>query len=78
MHRYISIGPLKCRCALGLVLSIAILLLALPGNSQTAGTGNIQGVVTDSAGAFVQGASVTAVNTATHVTHTTTSDSRGL
>ncbi|HXP12001.1 MAG TPA: carboxypeptidase-like regulatory domain-containing protein, partial [Acidobacteriaceae bacterium] len=71
MHRRMS-GPL------GLVLAIAILLLALPGNSQTAGTGNIQGVVTDSAGAAVPGASVAAVNTATHVTHTTASDSRGL
>jgi hypothetical protein len=61
-----------------LVLGIAILLLALPGNSQTAGTGNIQGVVTDAAGAVIQGASVNVVNTATHVTHTTTSDSKGL
>ena len=78
MHRNTSIGPLKYRCPFMLVLGIAILLLSLPGNSQTAGTGNIQGVVTDGAGAVIQGASVTVVNTATHVTHTTTSDSRGL
>jgi hypothetical protein len=78
MHRNTSIGPLKYRCHFMLVLGIAILLLALPGNSQTAGTGNIQGVVTDAAGAVIQGASVNVVNTATHVTHTTTSDSKGL
>jgi hypothetical protein len=78
MHQNMLIGPLKCSGSLRSVLAIAILLLALPGNSQTAGTGNIQGIVTDSAGAFVQGASVAAVNTATHVTHNTTSDSRGL
>jgi hypothetical protein len=78
MHRNMSIGPLKYRCPFMLVLGIAILLLALPGNSQTAGTGNIQGVVTDAAGAVIQGASVIVVNTATHVTHTTTSDSKGL
>jgi hypothetical protein len=40
MHRNTSIGPLKNGCLFMLVFGIAILLFALPGNSQTAGTGD--------------------------------------
>jgi hypothetical protein len=59
-------------------LCIAILLFAAKGNAQTAGTGNIQGVVTDSTGALIQHATVTAINTAMQVRHTAVSDSNGL
>jgi hypothetical protein len=57
---------------------MAIMMLALRGNSQTAGTGNIQGVVTDATGAMIQNAAVTAINTATQVKHTANTGGNGL
>ena len=57
---------------------IATLVTAVRLNGQTAGTGNIQGVVTDSTGAVIQNASVTAINTAMQVKHTAVSDSNGI
>jgi hypothetical protein len=65
----------------GLVISfifIAICLFAARGNAQTAGTGNIQGVVYDSTGAVIQGATVTATNIATQVKHVAVTDNNGL
>jgi hypothetical protein len=59
-------------------LCIAILIFAATGNAQTAGTGNIQGVVTDGTGALIQNATVTAINTAMQVKHTVITDSNGL
>jgi hypothetical protein len=53
-------------------------LLFPTGNAQTAGTGSIQGTVTDQTGAILQNASVTVINTATGVQHKTTSGSDGL
>jgi len=61
-----------------LVFSIAIFLFAMRGNSQTAGTGNIQGTVVDATGALVQNASVTAINSATQAKHAAKTDSNGL
>ena len=46
--------------------------------AQIAGTGNIQGTVTDSTGAVVPQASVTLTSEATHVSHKTTSDNAGV
>jgi hypothetical protein len=55
-----------------------ILLFVADGNAQTAGTGNMQGVVTDSTGALIPNAIVTAINVATQVKHTVTTDGSGL
>ncbi len=57
---------------------IAISLFTAKGNSQTAGTGNIQGTVTDSTGAVISNATVTATNIATQVKHTSATGSNGL
>lgn len=57
---------------------VAILLFAAQGNAQTAGTGNIQGVVTDATGALIQNATVTAINTAMQVKHAAVTDSNGI
>ncbi|MDR3414275.1 MAG: carboxypeptidase-like regulatory domain-containing protein [Formivibrio sp.] len=60
------------------LLSIAVLLFVARGNAQTAGTGNIQGSVTDTTGAVVQNATVTATNTATQMQHVAVTDNNGL
>ena len=48
------------------------------GNCQTAGTGSIQGSVSDPTGAVIQNGSVTLTNTATQVQHATKSGADGL
>ena len=58
--------------------SIVILLFASPGDSQTAGTGSIQGAIADPTGAVVQNASVTLTDAATGAQHKTTSGADGL
>ncbi|MGA3047973.1 MAG: carboxypeptidase-like regulatory domain-containing protein [Terracidiphilus sp.] len=63
---------------IGVCCGVLILLFATLGYSQTAGTGNIQGLVTDTSGAFVQNATVTATNDATEVKHATKTDGSGL
>ena len=56
-----------------------LMFLAIPrGNAQTAGTGSIQGVVTDNTGAVIQNASVTLANTATGVNRSAVTDSSGI
>lgn len=77
MHRKVSSRTLRCHRWIAL-FGMAIMMLALRGNSQTAGTGNIQGVVTDTTGAVIQNASVTAINPATQVKHTANTDGNGL
>lgn len=47
-------------------------------NAQIAGTGNIQGTVTDSTGAVIPGATVTITDEATHVQHTTVTSQAGV
>ncbi|MGO9434127.1 MAG: carboxypeptidase regulatory-like domain-containing protein [Terracidiphilus sp.] len=56
---------------------VALLLFPIPGSSQLAGTGNIQGTVTDASGALIPNASVVLTNTSTQVKNTTISDSAG-
>ena len=64
-----------------LVTALLVLLTcALPGalQAQTAGEGSISGTVTDSTGAVVSNAAVTATNTATRVSTERSSDRAGL
>lgn len=60
----------------GSVLAI-LLYCCIAAHSQTI-TGSIGGVVTDSSGAVVSGAAVTATNTATNITATTTTNGAGI
>src|ERR1700691_4899315 len=60
-----------CGCA-------ALLVFPTPSGSQIAGTGNIQGTVTDTTGAVVPKASVTLTDEATRVARKTTSDNAGV
>src|ERR1700752_1774883 len=54
-----------------------VALFAAVSSAQVAGTGTIQGVVTDPTGAFVPGATVTLTEESTHVIHTAKTDSAG-
>src|ERR1700678_195994 len=65
------------RCAT-LFCCLIVALFAAKGNSQTAGTASIQGVITDGTGAVLQDASVTATNIATQIQHFAKSDANGL
>src|ERR1035438_3707189 len=56
---------------------MAMFLLATQGRSQIAGTGNIQGTVTDTSGAVIPNAAVTATDTSTQVKHVTKSGNAG-
>ncbi|MGI4830553.1 MAG: carboxypeptidase-like regulatory domain-containing protein, partial [Janthinobacterium lividum] len=56
----------------------ALLLSPMLSIAQTAGTASIQGVVTDSTGAFLPGAKVVLTNTDTGTTRNTVTDSAGL
>ena len=56
---------------------MTVLFFASNGFSQIAGTGTIQGTVTDSTGAVVPNAAITLTDQATHVKRTTKSNSAG-
>ena len=59
-------------------LSVILLFLAASiGSAQVAGTGTLQGSVTDPTGAVIPGATVTISNVSTNVKHTLASDSAG-
>ncbi len=60
-------------------LTLLCLLCVLPVlcAGQVAGTGNIQGVVTDASGAVIPGTAITLTSVATQVTRTATTDSAG-
>ncbi len=60
-----------------LVCCMAVLLFASMGYSQLAGTGNIQGTVSDSTGAVVPNAPVTLTDQSTGVKRTAVSNSAG-
>jgi len=78
MYPNALICPARCYRLLTLFCCMAIVLLTLRGNAQTAGTGNIQGVVTDGTSAVVPNALVTVINTATQVKHAVNTDGNGL
>lgn len=77
---------MRYRCITGVGLShgpallcfAALLLFATVANSQIAGTGNIQGTVTDSTGAVIPKATITLTNEATRVQHNTQSSGAGI
>jgi Carboxypeptidase regulatory-like domain len=59
-------------------LSVVLLfLVASIGSAQVAGTGTIQGSITDPTGAVIPGAAITISNVSTNVKHTLSSDSAG-
>src|SRR5579875_3626686 len=66
--------------SLGTRIVIASLLatVALGTRAQIAGTGNIQGTVSDPSGAVLPNAVVTATETATDVKHSVNTDAKGL
>jgi hypothetical protein len=63
---------------LAVIFCIAIFSFAAKGNAQLAGTGSIQGSITDATGAVVQNATVTATNTATQVKKVAVTGGSGL
>ena len=68
-----------CRAAarLAVVCSAVLLLLVANGNAQIAGTGNIQGTVTDASGAVIPNAQVVLTDNATQVKRTSKTNSAG-
>lgn len=56
---------------------MAVLLFGTHANAQIAGTGSIQGTVTDASGALVPNASVTLTNTSTAIKHVVKTDKSG-
>ena len=59
------------------LLALLALLLPVNGFAQVGGAGNIQGTVTDTSGAQVQGASVTVTNTDTSISQKVTTGATG-
>jgi hypothetical protein len=57
---------------------LALLLFSARGSAQIAGTGNIQGTVSDASGAVIPNATITATDVSTQVKHVTTSDKAGV
>ena len=63
------------------VIVFSLMAVFLPGthaNAQIAGAGNIQGTVSDSSGAVVSNATITATETSTQVKHTSKTDKSGV
>jgi len=70
----------RARRFAGSLQTLSVLLftvLALSVSAQVAGTGNIQGSITDPTGAIVPNATITVVQNSTQTVHTVTSDSSG-
>lgn len=61
-----------------LFVCAAALLSVASGNAQIAGTGNIQGTISDATGAVITHASVTLTDESTHVKRSTLSDNAGV
>lgn len=73
-----SLRSLNWICHFLALAGLTFFVSAPCATAQTAGTGNIQGEVTDASGAVIQNASVAAVNSSTQVSHQTVTDARGL
>ena len=61
-----------------MLIWVAVLLFSVHVNAQEAGTGNIQGTITDPTGSVVPNAALTLTEASTLVQHKTQSDSRGV
>ena len=66
------------RFLLGMFFLIAAFALAVDGHCQTAGTGSIQGTVSDATGAVIQNSAVILTDTATQIQHSVKSGADGL
>ena len=71
-------APRRFAACLSACLVVVFLLAANTLHAQLAGTGTIQGTVTDTTGAVVPGATLTLTNTATGVRRITQSDAAGV
>jgi hypothetical protein len=78
MYSNRTVRLMKCYGSLQVLAAIACLAVALQAKPQTAGTGNIQGAVTDGTGSVIQNAAVVVVDGATQVKHEATTDVNGL
>ena len=76
LHTRINAHGMAARWAI-LFCCMTVLLCAINGYGQLAGTGNIQGTVTDSSGAIILNAAVTLTDQATGVKRSATSNSAG-
>ena len=65
-------------CQAALLCCGIFLLSSVVASAQIAGTGNIQGTVTDTTGAVIVDSTVTITNEATHVKHTTKTSQGGI
>src|SRR5271154_6711745 len=63
---------------LAIIFYFAIFAFAAKGNAQLAGTGSIQGSISDATGAIIQNATVTVTNVATQVKRTAVTPGSGL
>lgn len=69
----------RARLGLGIVgLILAALIVLQPIHAQVSGTGTIQGIVSDSSGGVIQGATVTAINPSTGRSTSANTTSSGL
>ena len=65
----------RLACAIGVCL--AIVCLARPAAAQTAASGNIEGVITDTSGGVLPGVTVTVRNLSTNATRELVTESNG-
>jgi Carboxypeptidase regulatory-like domain len=73
-----NVSSLSRRRSLVEIFALLLTILGSHSLAQTAGTASIQGTISDPTGAVISGAKVTAINTATQVSKTTTSGGNGL
>jgi len=66
-----------CQWSLAVLVLMASLGIATPGEAQTAGTATVRGTVTDTSGGVLPGATVTITNIGTKAVRTAVTDARG-
>ncbi|HEV7473518.1 MAG TPA: carboxypeptidase regulatory-like domain-containing protein [Pyrinomonadaceae bacterium] len=68
---------MKSKCSPALILSVVLALLAFPLLTARAAGARIEGKITDASGAAIEGAMISATNSANNLTSTATSDAQG-